>query len=258
MEVTDSVSARLHAAVDRVVAVRAHPRRLLLAALISVGVVAAVALALQPGGSASPPGSGAPEATDVTAAGAASAGFGETGPRAGAPSHDAVGNPSETASDPTSGTTSSTVVVHVAGAVVRPGVVSLASTARVVDAIDAVGGPRADADPDQLDLAAHVTDGSRIYVPRRGEVVTPAAPSGPGAGSAVDGTPDPAGPNGPVHLNTATTAELEALPGIGPSLAQAIVAERSRLGGFRRIDDLRRVRGIGDRRFEQLRPLVAL
>ncbi len=144
------------------------------------------------------------------------------------------------------------LIVHVAGAVVRPGVVTVLGDARVIDAIDAAGGPRRDADVDQIDLAAKVIDGTRIYVPKRGESVAPNPESGAGPPSASD----VANSQGPVNLNTASQVELETLPGIGPSLAQAIIAERAQLGGFHSVDDLKRVHGIGDRRFEQLKTLV--
>jgi competence protein ComEA len=149
------------------------------------------------------------------------------------------------------------VVVHVAGAVAKPGVVTLAAKRRVVDAIDAAGGPLPDADLDRLNLAAPLTDGSRIAVPKRGEpapALEPAATPGPAGATTTEGAPA----TGPINLNTATQAELETLPGIGPTLAQAIVAERERSGGFRSVEDLRRVRGIGDARFAQVQPLVTV
>jgi competence protein ComEA len=152
------------------------------------------------------------------------------------------------------------VVVHVAGAVAKPGVVTLRAGARVVDAIAAAGGANADADLDRLNLAAPLADGERIAVPVRGQPAppldaTPATPSGVTAGEAGSGA---AAATGPVNLNTATQADLEALPGIGPTLAAAIIAERDRSGGFRAVADLRRVRGIGDARFAQIEPLVTV
>lgn len=189
------------------------------------------------------------------------------------PGADAAGStagerPSAVPAVPTSAVVTTTtapasVVVHVAGAVVRPGVVSLPATARVVDAIDAAGGAAPGADLDRLNLAAHLADGQRILVARVGDPPTSAdatgivAPSsGAASGSSTTGGTD--GVAGPVNLNTATQAELEALPGIGPSLAQAIVAERDRRGGFTSVDQLRQVRGIGDKRFADLRPLVTV
>jgi competence protein ComEA len=146
-----------------------------------------------------------------------------------------------------------TVVVHVAGAVVRPGVVELAKSARVIDALEAVGGATPEADVDRLNLAAPVVDGSRVYVPRRGE----ADPGLAGGGA----TPDAAGtgaPAGKINLNTATQEQLETLPGIGPTYAQAIIAERTRRNGFHSVNELREVHGIGAKRFAELEPLVTV
>ena len=142
------------------------------------------------------------------------------------------------------------IVVHVAGAVERPGIVELRGGARVVDAIVAAGGALAEAELDRLNLAAPVADGQRVAVPRVGE---PTPPVDASTGGASDGAVAQ-----PVNLNTATVAELETLPGIGPTLAAAIVAERERLGGFRAVDDLQRVRGIGEQRYARLRDLVTL
>ncbi|MFN8037237.1 MAG: ComEA family DNA-binding protein [Acidimicrobiia bacterium] len=176
---------------------------------------------------------------------------------------------SRTSSSPTAAprSNSSRVVVHVAGAVVHPGVVELPAGGRVVDAVDAAGGAQPDADLDRVNLAARLVDGQQILIGRRGEVAAAAGPSGAGApgatgpgnagpGNAASGTAG--GPAGPLNLNTATVEQLDALPGIGPSLARAIVDERNRRGGFRSVNELRSVRGIGDRRFADLRPLVSV
>ncbi|MFP5488934.1 MAG: helix-hairpin-helix domain-containing protein [Acidimicrobiia bacterium] len=143
-------------------------------------------------------------------------------------------------------------VVHVAGAVRAPGVYQLDGTARVDDAVRAAGGPVGDADLDGLNLAARLVDGQRIYVPVRGEV-DPASVS--------DGVPTAAGtdaPVGPVDLNTATAAELEALPGVGPATAASIVDDRERNGPFALVDDLDRVAGIGPAKLAALRDLVTV
>ncbi len=140
------------------------------------------------------------------------------------------------------------VVVHVAGAVAAPGVHRLAPGARVVDAVAAAGGPAPDADLDRLNLAAVVHDGQRVHVPRAGEPVV--AVDGDAGGSGEEPT------GGPVDLNTATQRQLEALPGVGPATAQAILAERDRRGGFRSVDELIEVRGIGPAKLEALRDLV--
>jgi competence protein ComEA len=134
------------------------------------------------------------------------------------------------------------LVVHVAGAVLRPGLHRLRPGARVADAVDAAGGAAPGADVDRLNLAGKLADGQRVAVPRRGEP----APAEAGASSAEA----PA----VVDLNTATEAELDTLPGIGPTTARAIVEERTRRGGFRSLRDLLRIRGIGERRLAELRP----
>lgn len=132
---------------------------------------------------------------------------------------------------------------HAAGAVARAGVYKLPPGARVTDLLDAAGGPTADAELDQLNLAARVADGERVYVPRRGEALPPAAGAPPGIG-------------GPVDLNTATAEQLDALPGIGPATAEAILEHRKQNGRFRTVDDLLDVRGIGDAKLAELRDKV--
>ena len=143
-------------------------------------------------------------------------------------------------------------LVHAAGAVARPGVYPVAAGARVADVVEAAGGPAPDADLQQLNLAAKVADGERVYVPRRGEVPPP-APLGPG-------TSDPGAggitATGPVDLNTATAEQLEALPGVGPATAQAILEYRREHGRFRSVDELIDVRGIGEAKLAALRPKV--
>ena len=137
------------------------------------------------------------------------------------------------------------IVVAAAGAVVRPGVYRVASDSRVADVIDAAGGTAPDADLDQVNLAAPVADGERVYVPRRGEQ----PPGGLAAGP-------PGAPAQPVNLNSATVEQLDALPGIGPSTARAIVAWRQEHGRFKRVDDLLNVRGIGPAKLDALRGQV--
>jgi competence protein ComEA len=141
------------------------------------------------------------------------------------------------------------LLVHVAGAVVEPGVYQLAGDARVRDAIVAAGGPTATADWNALNLAASISDGVKVYVPNVGEELPPslAVPSGDPTGSI---------PTGPIDVNAATPAELESLPGVGPATAAAIVTERERNGPFLDVDDLDRVPGIGPAKLDALRGLV--
>ncbi len=140
------------------------------------------------------------------------------------------------------------VQVHVAGAVVEPGVYELTGDVRVRDAILAAGGPTETADWNVLNLAAVVGDGVKVYVPNVGEEVPP---------SLTVVSPSTSGqPVGPIDVNVATAVELEALPGVGPATANAIVTERDRNGPFVSVDDLDRVPGIGPAKLDGLRDLV--
>ncbi|MFF2008991.1 ComEA family DNA-binding protein [Streptomyces sp. NPDC058195] len=147
------------------------------------------------------------------------------------------------------------VVVDVGGKVRRPGVRRLPSGARVTDALRAAGGVREGTDLTSLNRARVLVDGEQIVV---GAV--PGAPAPGGAGGTGTGGGGAGGggspPAQPVSLNTATAGQLETLPGVGPVLAQHIVDYRAQHGGFRSVDELREVNGIGDRRFADLRPLV--
>lgn len=142
-------------------------------------------------------------------------------------------------------TVSAEVVVQMAGAVVRPGVYRLPTGSRVADLVAAAGGPTDGVDASSLPLAAKVNDGQRIYLSRPGEV----APSTAGANGI-------AGDKQPLDLNAASTAELDALPGVGPSTAAAIVAYREAHGSFRSVDGLLEVKGLGAAKVDALRPLV--
>jgi competence protein ComEA len=188
------------------------------------------------------------------------AGIAPASPPAGATPSTAATTDTTTTEAPVTTTTMTEIVVDVAGAVRVPGVVSLPGGARVLDAIRAAGGAVAGADLQRLNLAAKLGDGARVAVPLIGQA-PPAIDPGAVVGStdpAVDGSIDGSGDSsGPVNVNTASETQLEELPGIGPTLAAAIVAERERNGPFRSADDLTRVHGIGDGRLEQLRDFVA-
>ena len=153
--------------------------------------------------------------------------------------------------------------VYVVGQVTQPGVVSLVPGARVEDAVNAAGGATAKADLAVMNLARKVVDGERIVVPRPGEVVptdepAPSAAPAPGSGDGASGSAPAGGaaPGTPVNLNTATVADLDALPGVGPVIASRIVDWRQQNGNFKTVDDLGEVSGIGDATLAKLRPLV--
>jgi competence protein ComEA len=134
------------------------------------------------------------------------------------------------------------LVVHVAGEVRRPGVYEVAAGARVLQAVRRAGGPTRRADLAGLNLAAPLQDGQQVVIPRRG-------PAGGGAAAAGGG-------GGPVSLSSATEADLDALDGIGPTLAARIVEWRRANGGFASVDQLLEVPGIGPGRLEALRSQV--
>lgn len=178
------------------------------------------------------------------------------------------------------------VVVHVAGAVARPGVVALEPGARLGDAVGAAGGALDDADLDAVNLARPLADGEQIYLPAVGEeprdpLPAPSAGVGGSGGQGAAGTGGAggsgAGPGGPgsagtgpgdgagrdgtataVNLNQASATELEELPGIGPALAGRIVTHREEIGAFTSVDQLDDVSGIGPVLMDQLRDLVTV
>lgn len=152
------------------------------------------------------------------------------------------------------------VIVDVDGAVTAPGVYELEQGARVADAIAAAGGLSPDADTTSLNQAAEVADGSKIYVPVIGSA--PAAGSSSGDGStgsaAANGSQAGASSNALVNINAATLEELDGLPGIGPATAQAIIDDRTENGPFTSPEDLMRVSGIGEKKFEKLSSLICI
>lgn len=146
-----------------------------------------------------------------------------------------------------------TLYVHVSGAVARPGLYRLEGAARLVDAIAAAGGFADDADDAGVNLARPVSDGEQIVVPVQGAVVP-----GAGTGTGGVGTGGEGAAQTRVNLNTATVAELDTLPRVGPAIAQRIVDWRTSNGRFSAVDDLLSVPGIGEKMLEALRPLVVL
>jgi competence protein ComEA len=142
------------------------------------------------------------------------------------------------------------LVVHVVGAVLRPGLYRVKEGSRVDDAIRQAGGAKPKAALELVNLAAPVADGQQVIVPTRG-AAGPAAGTGPVAAGG-------ASPGMRVHLNSATLEDLDALPGIGPVTAQKIIDYRTEHGAFSSVDELDAVSGIGPARLAQLKELVDL
>jgi len=168
------------------------------------------------------------------------------------------------------------VLVHVAGAVNRPGLYWVPDGARTADALQLALGPRADADLAKLNLAARLHDGDQVYVPAKTTPpawqppagvntrhVSPASvrskPQQTSAGTSAGRTASQTmqRPLYRVNVNTASAQELQALPGIGPALAQRIVQERTAHGGFKNLQDLQRVKGLGPSKTAKLAPYVS-
>ena len=225
--------------------------------VVALGIIVLGARGSGSGGTVSVTGaagvSGVPSAPATAGAGAGAGSGSGTGSGSGSPVAPASTAP---------------VVVHVVGAVGRAGLVTLPSGSRVADALDAAGGAGPDADLARVNLARAVVDGERLYVPRVGETEIPTTVDGggggggggAGAGGAGAGASGPGGAGGSssdvVDLNTADQSVLETLPGIGPALAQRILAWREEHGRFASVQDLLEVTGIGDARFAELEDRV--
>lgn len=215
------------------------------------------------------PGTLSAEDPAVGAAGDAPSSAGETAqplPTAG---------PGTSSTPPVAGSEAAALTVHVVGEVQRPGVVEVPAGSRVSDAVEAAGGLKGSAVVDAVNLAAPAADGAQIMIPDQtladawAEAGPPgAAPSGatgasPGPGaSAVPSSPQTPGSSpggaGPIDLNTAAAAELEELPRVGPVLAQRIIDHRDQIGGFRAVEELDDVSGIGPAMMEAIAPLVTV
>ncbi|MFJ9842865.1 helix-hairpin-helix domain-containing protein [Kitasatospora sp. NPDC101155] len=188
-----------------------------------------------------------PEAVAVPALAVASAPSEPGTPSALAPAASGAGPPEAPAGPGTEGA----VVIDVGGRVHLPGLHTLPGGSRVADALRAAGGPLPGTDTRGLNLARVLTDGEQILVGEQAPAPVPL--SGGANGPPGAGTPRP-----PVSLNRATLEQLDALPGVGPTLAQRILAYRTSHGSFRTVDQLRQVSGVGARTFAELRPLLTL
>ena len=149
--------------------------------------------------------------------------------------------------------------IHVGGAVVTPGVYEVPDGSCVIDVVNVAGGFAEDAASDALNLARKVTDGEQVLVPNeanadpaRSDDITAGTLAGAGAGSVGTLT------SGKVNINTASAAQLDALPGVGASTAEKIIADRDANGPFKVIEDLKRVSGIGDKKFAALSGVICV
>ncbi|AMW10433.1 DNA-binding protein [Streptomyces qaidamensis] len=184
----------------------------------------------------------------------------ESGQEAGERGSGAAGVPAGAPSGSSSGSVragAAAIVVDVSGKVREPGIHRLPAGSRVADALHAAGGVKPGTNTDGLNRARFLVDGEQVIVGAQAPVAGPGAGGGTApvgsAGAAAGGA---AAPAAPVSLNTATADQLDTLPGVGPVLAQHIIDYRTQHGGFRSVDELREVNGIGDRRFADLRNLV--
>ena len=148
------------------------------------------------------------------------------------------------------------IVVYVAGAVNRPGVVQLAEGARAKDAVDACGGFLPTADTNGVNLAQKLKDGMQVTVPEKSPQGT-AVQGAAAADGAQTRTAKPL-PDGMVNINTADEKELDKLPGIGPAMAKRIVEYRMENGAFQAPEEIKRVKGIGDAKYEKMKDKIDL
>lgn len=160
-----------------------------------------------------------------------------------------------TTATPRPTTTPASIIVDVRGAVNKPGVYTLPLGSRVQDALILAGDVASNAETRTLNLARRLYDGEQIVVPVIGQVPPTVLPSS-GRGNAV-GTPTRI-PGSKININTAPLAELDTLPGIGPAIGQRIIDYRTQNGDFKKIDDLKNVRGIGDALFSQIKDSITV
>ncbi|MCL1983065.1 MAG: helix-hairpin-helix domain-containing protein [Clostridiales bacterium] len=147
------------------------------------------------------------------------------------------------------------IVVDIEGAVMAPGIVRLQEGSRVNDAVLEAGGLAASADTMEVNLAARLSDGDKVYIPTKQERQGSATAAAGIVTDSISGSPANQG-NGMVNINTANSEQLQALNGVGPATAQKIIDYRESIGGFKKIEDLMKVSGIGSKTFEKLKDKI--
>ncbi|MCL4473644.1 MAG: helix-hairpin-helix domain-containing protein [Actinobacteria bacterium] len=153
--------------------------------------------------------------------------------------------------------TTAALKIHVVGAVASPGLYEVAAGSRVADALAKAGGPAPTADLNQINLAAKLADGQQLIVPEKGAGGNGAAGGAGAAGPGAAGA-GPSGAQQPINLNSATIDQLNSLDGIGPKTAQKIIDYREAHGGFKSVEELLEVPGIGPSKFDQIKNQVVI
>lgn len=149
------------------------------------------------------------------------------------------------------------IVVHICGAITKPGVITLKPGTRVFEALKKTGKVLPDADLARVNLAAYLEDGEQIYIPRKGEILPDTKRKKSSSNkTGKNSVSKEVKPLGPVDLNTATQKQLEAVPGIGPSLAAKILQYRNEHGKFGNYEEMLKVSGVGESKLEKFRPFL--
>lgn len=142
------------------------------------------------------------------------------------------------------------IMVHISGAVNKPGIIKLNSSKRIVDALELAGGPRDDADLDRINLAAKLHDEEKIYVPKIGEENIS------GISSLVSSPSESGNSSGKININSADASDLQKIPGVGEKTAEKIIDYRNN-NSFSSIEDIKNVPGIGDKKFESMKDYIS-